>query len=88
VSRPPDGRPADLEIGGSWRARSARWARTAEVRTRVSGDPNTEEMNERERLPERSDTGRTYHGSARRWHFAAWLPKGREMTEPNTRGRG
>ena len=73
MSRPSDGRRADLEIGGSWRARTVRWTRSADVRTRLWGDPETEELTERERLPARPETGRTYGGGARRWRLAAWL---------------
>jgi hypothetical protein len=73
VSRPSDGRRADLEIGVSWRAQSARWARPADARTRVRGDLDTEELTERERLPARPETGGTYPGGARRWRLAARL---------------
>jgi len=55
---------ADLEIGASWRARSVRHHRDADVRTATSGDAKwSEELSERE--PEAPE--------GRRWRLLAWL---------------
>jgi hypothetical protein len=68
-----EGGPADLEIGASWSGARARWSRRANVRTILEGGPDTEELSEREGLPEHPATGRTYRNPARRWRLAAWL---------------
>ena len=73
MSEPPDGRPADLEIAGSWSARSARRSRPTQVRTQVAGDLVTEELSEREPPPGQPTGGGPAARSAGRWRFAAWL---------------
>jgi hypothetical protein len=65
--------PADLEVGGSWRAGRARWNRRAHRRTETLGDVETEGLKEKEGLPESPSPGRTYRNVARRWRFSAWL---------------
>jgi hypothetical protein len=68
---------ADVEIGGSWSARSVRWSRFAQVRTRIVGEVDNEELTERMGLPERPSAGRHYRDAFRRWRFAAWLRSAR-----------
>lgn len=64
---------ADLEVAGSWRAGSARWQIRARTRTETLGDVETEELKEKERLPDSPAPGRTYRNVVRRWRFSAWL---------------
>jgi hypothetical protein len=73
VSEPGEHPVADLEIRASWSARTVRWSRLAEVRTQISRDLDSEELRERERLPDHPTTGHTYRGGVGRWHLAAWL---------------
>jgi hypothetical protein len=73
VSRFPDDTPADLEIGGSWQAGRARWSNNAEVRTRLVGEPSTEELGEGRGLPDRPLRQRSYRGVGRVWRLKAWL---------------
>jgi hypothetical protein len=72
------GRPADLEVAGGWRASSARWQARPRTRREAVGDVETEELTEREGLPELPPIGRTRRKVARRWRFSAWLrdPRG------------
>jgi hypothetical protein len=65
--------PADIEVGGNWRAGSARWGARARQNTETLGDVETEELQEKERLPDSPPRDRTYHNVARRWRFSAWL---------------
>jgi hypothetical protein len=65
--------PADIEVGGNWRARSARWGSQARQNTETLGDVDTEELGEKEGLPDSPRRDRTYRNVARRWRFSAWL---------------
>jgi hypothetical protein len=65
--------PADIEVGGNWRAGSARWGSRARQITETLGDVDTEELAEKEGLPDSPRRDRTYRNGARRWHFSAWL---------------
>jgi hypothetical protein len=65
--------PADLEISCGWRAAEVRWERRGPGRHATSGDVETEELSERERLPEEPVPGRRYTRAARRWRLSAWL---------------
>lgn len=73
MTRFPDDTPADFEIGGSWQAGRARWSNNAEVRTRLVGDPFTEELQEGEGLPDKTVQQRSYRGVGRVWRLRAWL---------------
>jgi hypothetical protein len=73
VSEGPERPVADVEIGGSWSARSVRWSRSAQVRTRLVGEVDNEELTERKGLAERPAVQRHYEDVARRWRLAAWL---------------
>jgi hypothetical protein len=73
VSEAPQRPVADVEIGGSWSARSVRWSRSAQVRTRIVGEVDNEELTERKGLPEQPAAQRHYKDVARRWRLAAWL---------------
>lgn len=76
--------PADLEVGGSWRARSARWRTRAERQTETLGELDTEELQEKEGLPDRPRRYRTYRDVAGRWRLSAWL---RELKAPSASRR-
>jgi hypothetical protein len=65
--------PPDLEIRAGWRARSARYRMTPQSRTEAIGDVESEELSEREHVPERVEPGRTYRNVVRRWRLSAWL---------------
>jgi hypothetical protein len=65
--------PADFEVSGSWRAGSARWSTRADRQTEILGDVNTEELQEKQGLPDRPRRNRTYRQVARRWRFSTWL---------------
>lgn len=65
--------PADIEIGGSWRAAIARWHTSAEAQTETLGDVDNEELQEKTGLPDSPRRGRTYRDVSRRWRFSAWL---------------
>ncbi|HEY1274696.1 MAG TPA: hypothetical protein VGF25_07290 [Thermoleophilaceae bacterium] len=73
MSEPPDERPPDLEIGGGWSAERAKWSRQATVRKGLTGQPDTEELNEKEGLPDRPAKGRSHQNVARRWRLSAWI---------------
>jgi hypothetical protein len=73
VSEAPRRPVADVEIGGRWSARSVRWSRSAQVRTRLIGEVDNEALTERQGLPERPAVQRHYKEVARRWRLAAWL---------------
>ena len=65
--------PADIEMGGNWRAGSARWGSQGRLNTETLGDVDTEELAEEEGLPDSPRPDRTYRNVARRWRFSAWL---------------
>jgi hypothetical protein len=65
--------PADFEVGGSWRAGSARSHTRAPSRTETVGDVDTEELQEQTGLPDSPRRGRIYRNVMRRWRFSAWL---------------
>ena len=64
---------ADIEVAGSWRADSARWRTPAHGHSESLGDVETEELNEREGLPDSPRRGRSYRSIARRWRLSSWL---------------
>jgi hypothetical protein len=72
--------PADLEVGGSWRAGSARWGTRARHNAESLGELDTEELQEKEGLPDSPRRNRAYRNVARRWRFSAWL---RDPTAPS-----
>jgi hypothetical protein len=66
-------RRADIELGGSLRADSARWHAPAHGHRESLGDVETEEFNEREGLPDSPGRGSTHRSVARRWRFSSRL---------------
>ena len=73
MSEDPFLSPADIEVGGSWRAASARWRARAPSQTETLGDVDTEELQEQKGLPDSPRPGRTYRDVSRIWRFSAWL---------------
>jgi hypothetical protein len=69
---------ADIEIAGSWRASRALWRTLADSEPEALGDVETEELEEREGVPDPPDRGRTYRDVVRRWRFSAWLRDSRK----------
>jgi hypothetical protein len=73
VREEPFQAPADIEVGGSWRAASARWRARAPSHTETLGDLDTEELREKTGLPDSPRRGRKYRDVRRIWRFSAWL---------------
>lgn len=63
MTEPRENAPADVEVGGRWRARRAERHRGARVETRTSGGVESEEL--REGVPDAPE--------GRRWRMRAWL---------------
>jgi hypothetical protein len=73
MSAPDNHAPPDLEVGGGWKAERARWQRRGRVEVRTTGDPETEEHNEKPAGPAVPEPDHAYRGAAHRWWFSAWL---------------
>jgi hypothetical protein len=73
VSDDSYGPPADIEVGGSWRADSVRWQQHGRSDTETLGDVETEELREKAGLPDAPSRGHSYRDVARRWRFSTWL---------------
>jgi len=76
VSKRPEEPAADLEIGGSWRARKARWRGRARAETRAD-ELETEEATEHPAGPDSPRMGRSYGPVERRWRFSGRLRRRR-----------
>jgi hypothetical protein len=64
---------ADIEIAGSWRAGRAISRTLADSEPEALGDVETEELKEREGVPDPPKRGRTHRDVVRRWRFSTWL---------------
>jgi hypothetical protein len=78
----PEGPPADFEVAGGLRARSATWHRTARAEKHTTGDVETEELREREGAPDEPEPGRPYRNARLAWRLRARLRRVTRRSAP------